>query len=100
MFRIRLLALAVVAAALALPEMIRAQETVPTDVFKINYFDNTGVADSTVRITNPGTDFTDRCAMIYVFSPDHHLKECYGCNITPPRLLTLSLHAHLPPTPA
>src|SRR5260370_3307739 len=100
MFRIRLLALAVVAAALALPEMIRAQETVPTDVFKINYFDNTGVADSTVRITNPGSDFTDRCAMIYVFSPDQQLKECCGCKITPNGLLKLSVQANLTAKPA
>src|SRR5260370_17179016 len=100
MFRIRLLALAVVAAALALPEMIRAQVTVPTDVFKINYFDNTGVADSTVRITNPGSDFTDRCAMIYVFSPDQQLKECCGCKITPNGLLKLSVQANLTAKPA
>src|SRR5260370_27625261 len=100
MFRIRLLALAVVAAAMALPEMIRAQGTVPTDVFKINYFDNTGVADSTVRITNPGSDFTDRCAMIYVFSPDQQLKECCGCKITPNGLLKLSVQANLTAKPA
>src|SRR5260370_12531483 len=100
MFRIRILALAVGAAALAIPEMIRAQVTVPTDVFKINYFDNTGVADSTVRITNPGSDFTDRCAMIYVFSPDQQLKECCGCKITPNGLLKLSVQANLTAKPA
>jgi hypothetical protein len=100
MFRIKLVVFAVLAAALALPEMIRAQVTVPTDVFKINYFDNTGVADSTVRIINPGSDFTDRCAMIYVFSPDQQLKECCGCKITPNGLLKLSVQANLTAKPA
>jgi hypothetical protein len=105
MFRIRLLALAVVAAALALSGVARAQ-TLPTfpvsDVLSTNYFDNAGGStDSFVRITNPGTSRIttvpgpgsgDLCAMIYIFRPDQEFTGCCGCKVTPNALLKLSVN--------
>jgi len=84
-----------------------------TDVFSLNYFDNVpqeeAVAlDSTVRVTNPGTNGAptlanptggDLCAMIYVFHPDQQLAECCGCLVSPNGLLTLSVRSDLTSNP-
>jgi hypothetical protein len=98
MLRTRLMVLAVLAAALALPGVAPAQGFGP-DVYTINYFDNahnSSGLDATVRIINPGTDpFGDRCALTYVFDSAQELKECCGCRITPNGLLTLSVDNNL-----
>lgn len=72
------------------------------DVFKINYFSNnaaTGAPDATVRIDNPGTNYTNLCAMIYVFDADQQLTECCGCQETPNGLRTLSVFKDLTSNP-
>jgi hypothetical protein len=60
--------------------------------------------DSTVRITNPGTNGAptladptagDLCAMIYVFRPDQQMAECCGCPVTPNGLRTISVRNDL-----
>jgi hypothetical protein len=82
-----------------------AQDVVlPSDVYKINYFANNGVAgapDATVRIDNPGTagGSTNLCAMIYVFDNDQQLSECCGCITTPNGLRTLSVGKNLTNNP-
>lgn len=98
--RSRVIVLVVLAASLAFSGAALAQ--VPTDIYKIDYFDNNqaGLTPATVRIANPGSDFTDRCAMIYVFSADQELKECCGCKITPNGLLKLSVQSNLTANPA
>ncbi len=74
-----------------------------TDVFRINYFSNNGVAgapDATVRIDNPGTQNTaNLCAMIYVFDNDQQLSECCGCITTANGLRTLSVGHNLTNNP-
>lgn len=75
----------------------------PTDVLKINYFANNGVAgapDGTVRITNPGTAGEGNlCALVYVFANDQQLNECCGCLTTPDGLRTLSISKDLNSNP-
>src|SRR5437667_6664567 len=98
-------AFAVLAAALACPEIARAQDAAPLDVYQLNYFDNANswFPDAFVRISNPGTTFLgtvapvngDICAMIYVFRPDQQLTECCGCKLTPNALLKLSVDKNL-----
>lgn len=111
MTRMRFIVLAVLAAALALPGIARAQATPATDVFKVDYFDyaHTTAPDAKVRITNPGTTFTGTsvgedltgsiCAMIYVFRPDQQMAECCGCRITHNGLLKLSVNNDLTGNP-
>lgn len=105
MLRIRLLAIVVVTAALALAGVARAQ-TLPTfpvsDVLRTNYFDNAGGStDAFVRITNPGVARVNLapgagdgslCAMIYIFRPDQEFAACCGCKVTPNALLKLSVN--------
>lgn len=106
MLRTKLMVFAVLAVALALPNIASAQVTFPaTDVFRLDYFDNLNVADATVRITNPGTTFSpttggDLCAMIYVYRSDQELAECCGCKVTPNGLLKLSVINNLTSNPA
>jgi hypothetical protein len=76
------------------------------DVFKINYFSNNAVAvdtvaipDATLRIGNPGTTYSNLCAMIYVFDNDQQLTECCGCVETPNGLRTLSVGRDLTSNP-
>jgi hypothetical protein len=106
MLRTRLMILAVLAAALALPGVARAQvpAAVAFDLYYVNYFDNahtTDAPDGTVRIVD--TAFidppTDTCAMIYVFRPDQQLAECCGCKVTPNGLLTFSVNNDLTANP-
>jgi hypothetical protein len=108
MLRIKLMVFVGLAAALALPQVARAQATPLSDVFWLDYFDNAGgTPDASVRITNPGTTFTtttspsgDLCALIYVYRPDQELSECCGCKITPNGLLKLSVNNNLTSNPA
>jgi hypothetical protein len=98
---------AAVLALSAVPITARAQ----SDVFAVNYFDNittvtsaSSEADSTVRITNPGTNGApspsgDLCALIYVFRPDQQLAECCGCPVTPNGLRTISVRGDLTSNP-
>jgi hypothetical protein len=72
------------------------------DVFKVNYFSNNvpDVApDATLRIGNPGTTYSNLCAMIYVFDNDQQLTECCGCVETPNGLRTLSVGRNLTSNP-
>ena len=72
------------------------------DVFKVNYFANnavTGAPDATLRIGNPGTNYVNLCAMVYVFDNDQQLTECCGCIETPNGLRTLSVGKDLTSNP-
>ena len=85
----------------AVPITARAQ----SDVFAVNYFDKIGGdLDSSVRITNPGTNGApspsgDLCALLYVFRPDQQLAECCGCPVTPNGLRTISVRGDLTSNP-
>jgi hypothetical protein len=110
MFRIRVIVFAVLAVALALPSVARAQFT---GIIKEDYFanaNNSSAPDATLRINNtetgsyvsagvPGSPAGDVCAMIYVFRPDQQLAECCGCKLTPHALLTLSVNSNLTSNP-
>src|SRR5438445_12015934 len=95
MLRTKLTMIAILATALALPSVARAQ----TVVWHVNYYDNShtsGAPDAKVRIINSGAVFPlsptgDICAMIYVFDPIQELEACCGCLVTPNGLLTLSV---------
>ena len=99
MLRNKLTMIAILATALALPSVARAQ----TVFWHVNYFDNShtsGAPDAKVRIINSGAVFPlsppgDICAMIYVFAPDQQLEACCGCLVTPNGLLTLSVNNNL-----
>jgi len=111
MHRTRLMLFAVVAAALVLPGVARAQTppvAVASDLYYVNYFDNantSGAPDGMLRIANTaapenaGSILDDTCAMIYVFRPDQQLAECCGCKVTPNGLLTLSVNTNLTANP-
>jgi hypothetical protein len=105
MLRTRLMLLVVLAAALALPGVARAQTT---GVYAVDYFDNANnsyLPDGTVRITNvgiipgTGTGVGDQCALLYVFDAVQELAECCGCRITPNGLLKLSVNNNLAGNP-
>ncbi len=105
-------------ALLGLAATLSAQVEAP-DTFKVNYYSNptpqvscdvtpdvTPVTDTTVRITNVGTQLGSKndpsgnlCALIYVLQPDQELAECCGCRITPDGLLTLSVSTDLTSNP-
>jgi hypothetical protein len=96
----RLTRMMVMACALALcgAATVRAASTIPSDVFKLDLFDNNEDKgpDARLRITNPGlnsdaTPAGDLCAMIYVFTWDEQMAECCGCRTTPNGLLNLSV---------
>jgi hypothetical protein len=98
MCRARLVVLAVLAAALALPGVARAQ------LYVVDHFDNanSSLPDGTVRITNVGTvpgtpvpGVGDQCALIYVWDPGQDLVACCGCRITPNGLIKLSVNKNL-----
>lgn len=107
MLRTKLMVFAVLAAALALPRVVRAQVAVAQDQYYVNYFDNAhtqNAPDGTVRIVHTGffdppVVLPDTCAMIYVFRPDQQLAECCGCKVTPNGLLTLSINNDLTANP-
>jgi hypothetical protein len=107
MLRNKLMVFAVLAAALVLPRVARAQFFEDGD-FQINYFDNAhnpSLQDAFVRISNdgynggPGNPVGDICAMIYVYRPDQQLAECCGCRVTANALLKLSVNTNLTANP-
>jgi len=51
--------------------------------------------DTTFRLTNPGSDEPNLCAMAYVFDQDQQMAECCGCMISRDGLRTLSLKRDL-----
>jgi len=68
----------------------------------VSYFSNAhtpGVADATVRLTNPGFTGGNLCAEIYVFDQDQQLAECCGCLVSRDGLLTLSVNRDLTSNP-
>jgi len=68
----------------------------------VSYFSNahvSGVADATVRLTNPGLTGGNLCAEIYVFDQDQQLSECCGCLVSRDGLLTLSVNRDLTGNP-
>jgi hypothetical protein len=68
----------------------------------LSYFANahtSGVADATVRLTNPGVTGGNLCAEIYVFDQSQQLSECCGCLVSPDGLRTLSVNADLTSNP-
>jgi|SRR5579871_705377 len=71
-------------------------------VLAVSYFSNantSGVADATIRLTNPGLNGENLCAEIYVFDKDQQLSECCGCMVSPDGLLTLSINSDLTGNP-
>jgi hypothetical protein len=103
MLRTRLMGFVVLAAALALPGVARAQEI----FWHVNYFDNnvSSAPDAKVRLVNSGAEAPlsiaggDICALIYVFKADQQIEECCGCLVTPSGLLTLSVGKNLTHNP-
>ncbi len=84
------------AGALVLTVVASAQ-----NVYNLNYYsnrNNTALADSTLRVINPGTVGTPMspghgtiCADIYVFDATQEMVECCSCPITANGILQLSL---------
>src|ERR1700692_2073868 len=71
-------------------------------VLAVSYFANahtSGVADATMRLTNPGGTGGNLCAEIYVFDQDQQLSECCGCLVAPDGLKTLSVNTDLTGNP-
>jgi hypothetical protein len=71
-------------------------------VMALSYFSNaqaSGVADATVRLTNPGVTGGNLCAEIYVFDQSQQLSECCGCLVSPDGLRTLSVNGDLTSNP-
>ena len=71
-------------------------------VLAVAYFSNanmSGVADATLRLTNPGITGSNLCAEIYVFDQDQQLSECCGCLVSPNGLRTLSVNTDLTGNP-
>jgi hypothetical protein len=71
-------------------------------VMALSYFANahtSGVADATVRLTNPGVTGGNLCAEIYVFDQSQQLSECCGCLVSPDGLRTLSVNGDLTSNP-
>lgn len=103
MSRIRALCACIVAASSTLlGGMAWAAAGTPVpDSLKVDYFANAGEAcDATVRITDPGTNFANMCADIYVFDQDEEMKECCSCPVTRDDLRTLSVNVDLTSNPA
>jgi hypothetical protein len=71
-------------------------------VLAVSYFSNahtSGVADATVRLTNPGVTGGNLCAEIYVFDQSQQLSECCGCLLSPDGLRTLSVNGDVTGNP-
>ena len=71
-------------------------------VLAVSYFANahtSGVADATVRLTNPGVTGGNLCAEIYVFDQSQQLSECCGCLVSPDGLRTLSVNGDVTGNP-
>jgi len=75
--------------------------TPAADTLKTDYFSNANSSspDATVRIINPGTNYTNLCADVYVFDATEELSECCSCTVTPDGLLTLSVNKDLTANP-
>src|SRR5271166_3233379 len=72
------------------------------DTYQVNYYANAQSAapDATVYIDNPGAaNYTNLCAMIYVFTYDQQMAECCGCGESPNNLDTLSVNSDLTSNP-
>src|SRR5271157_1157003 len=72
------------------------------DTYQVNYYANAQSAapDATVYIDNPGAaNYTNLCAMIYVFTYDEQMAECCGCGESPNNLDTLSVDSDLTSNP-
>ena len=86
----------------ALAVVLLGTVSVAQDVFQVNYYANANSAapDATVYIDNPGAaNYTNLCAMIYVFTYDEQLAECCGCGQSPNDLDTLSVNSDLTSNP-
>ena len=62
------------------------------DDFKVNYFDNNGVAGAPgaiVHVVNPGVGAL--CADIYVWRADQELSECCSCSMTVNQVFTFTV---------
>jgi hypothetical protein len=76
-----------VAALVSLSAAASAQ-TIPSDVFKVTYFNNNtaGAPLAFVHVANPGEGAL--CADVYVFRSNQELTECCSCPISPNGLLS------------
>src|SRR5208337_2926587 len=86
----------------ALAVVLLGTVSVAQDVFQVNYYANANSAapDATVYIDNPGAaNYTNLCAMIYVFTYDEQMAECCGCGESPNNLDTLSVDSDLTSNP-
>src|SRR5271166_5158404 len=86
----------------ALAVVLLGTVAVAQDVFQVNYYANAQSAgpDATVYIDNPGAaNYTNLCAMIYVFTYDQQMAECCGCGESPNNLDTLSVNSDLTSNP-
>src|SRR5271157_3644700 len=86
----------------ALAVVLLGTVSVAQDVFQVNYYANAQSAapDATVYIDNPGAaNYTNLCAMIYVFTYDEQMAECCGCGESPNNLDTLSVDSDLTSNP-
>jgi len=86
----------------ALAGVLLGTVSVAQDVYQVNYYANaqTDAPDATVYIDNPGANnYTNLCAMIYVFTYDQQMAECCGCNESPNNLNTLSVNSDLTSNP-
>ena len=86
----------------ALAVVLLGTVAVAQDVFQVNYYANAQSAgpDATVYIDNPGAaNYTNLCAMIYVFTYDEQMAECCGCGQSPNDLDTLSVNSDLTSNP-
>ncbi len=62
----------------------------------VNYFSSASAnVDTTIRISNPGSEGDNSCSMLYVFDQDQQMAECCGCQISRNGLRTLSLQSDL-----
>ena len=92
------LAILVTALAIGMAAPVASAQTdsiQQVDVFSTNYFSNNttpGAPPATLRFTeqesqavagaNPAIDYTEECAMIYVYAADQQLAECCGCPVS------------------
>jgi hypothetical protein len=95
--------LTTLAAALALTlSLCAAHAQEPSDVYKVDYFENANTADAmdaTLYLTNPGTGGPDICANIYVFDANQEISECCSCMLSMNGLRKLSVDFDLTNNP-
>src|SRR5271165_6191329 len=87
----------------ALAVVLLGTVSVAQDVYQVNYYANAqtlDAPDATVYIDNPGAaNYSNLCAMIYVFTYDEQMAECCGCGESPNNLDTLSVDSDLTSNP-